>query len=287
MARAVLVASALALALIFGCLRIAYARAGEALLDFGQEFSALTASRLASQTRILTMNNLQLRLVTASTSIDVHEAMNRLHGFCSGKGGAFLPESVAKRLAVAASGDQAGILDGVYSYEAKNAGVVACIDTGGQLPLDDLTARLSRFAKSGDLSSLGQLRYALFHRSGKSTSVLALWTEGTASVFDMFPATGDAPGTDPRDFPRPMGVRRLLSAAERGQPYAVTVYETEGQSPEQLREWYRTALLARKWSLIRTPYENGLAAKSGARIVNVVIGVSSMHHSTITVAELS
>ncbi len=186
--------------LVLGCLRVAHARAGEALIDFGRQFASLTASHSATPTRALTINNLRLRLVSANTPLDMHEAMNRLHGWCNVKSGVLTPESVANRLKVEPSRESPGLLDGVYRYETKSTGVIACIDTGGKLVLDDLTARLSRFAKAGDLASLGQLRYAMFRRSTGSTSVLALWTEGTASIFDMFPATGDAPGTDPAIF---------------------------------------------------------------------------------------
>jgi len=176
--------------------------------------------------------------------------------------------------------------DGTYRYETDKAGVIACIDTGGKLLLDDLTARLRQFTKTGNLASLGQLRYVSFRRSVKGTTILALWTEGSASVLDMFPVHGDAPGVDPRDFPRPGNVRRLLSANEQGQPYAVTVYESETMSVEQLRDWYLQSLRVKDWTNVGTFSKDSLVVKHGDRIVNVILSTAANHHTTITIAEL-
>jgi hypothetical protein len=285
LARALLVASALTLALGLAGLRAANARAGEALIDFGREFSNVVGTR-PYLARRLTVNNVELRFASGSAPLDLRETMAKMHAWCRTQSG-ISSAPAARALANVLSPRDAGLLDGVYRYETKNAGVVACIDTGGNLMLDDLTARLRRFAKTGNLASLGQLRYALLRRSQRSTTVLLLWTEGPVSFFDMFPKMGDAPGTDPPGLPRPNNSRRLLSAAEQGQQSAITVYAVERDTPSQLREWYKRALSARGWTLVATAGGSGWLARHRDRIVEVLLTAGSKGQTTITLAELS
>ena len=62
----------------------------------------------------------------------------------------------------------------------------------------------------------------------------------------MFPATGDAAGSDSRVLPRPPGSRRTLSAAAAGMPYAVRTYESnEGRA--EVERFYDGWMKARGW----------------------------------------
>ncbi len=287
LARAILLALVLLTSLVLLCLRTAHARAGEALIDFGQTLNNLMALRTYGKARILAINNLQLRLASADTQLSLHDAMDRMYGLCDIKGGVLMPETVTKQLDVNSARKGMRMIDGIYRYETKDAGVIACMETGGRLRLDDLTARLRLFAKTRDLGSIGQLRYVLFRRSSKHTTLLALWTEGPAFLLDAFPRLGDAPGTDPENLQRPNGIRRLLSASELGTPYLVTLYEASQSSKARLREWYAQSLNAGGWTLVDVPDGANLAAKLGGRIVNIYFHGNARSQMTIAIAELS
>jgi hypothetical protein len=287
LARAILLALALLTSLILGCLHTAHARAGEALIDFGQTLKDTMALRTPGKARGLAINNVQLRLVSADTQLSLHDAMDRMYGLCDITGGVLMPETVAKQLNVKPTRKGMKMIDGVYRYETEDAGVIACIETGGRLRFDDLTARLSLFTKTRDLASIGPLRYVLFRRSSKHTTLLALWTEGPALLLDAFPRLGDAPGTDPENLQRPNGIRRLLSARELGTAYSVTLYEASHASKEWLREWYAQSLNARGWTLVDVPDRTNLVAKLGGRIVNIYFHGNARSQMTIAIAELS
>jgi hypothetical protein len=285
--RAALVAFVLLLSLVLGCLHSAQAKAGEALIDFGQELSKLASLRVNDHARVLSVNDVQLHLVSASSWLDLHEVMARFHGFCRDGSGIAIPEAIQKRLSTKAQHEELSALDGVYRHETKDAGVVACLDTGSQLSLDDMTARLQRFAKTGDLASIGRLRYVLARRSAENTTVLVMWTEGKASILEMFPKQGDAPGVDPVNLPRPPGIRRLLSAVELGLPYQVTLYESESQTPPVLREWYSRRLGVIGWTFVATTAPNTLIAKIGSRTLYLHMNVTAKHRTSLSIAELS
>ncbi len=120
--------------------------------------------------------------------------------------------------------------------------MLACLDTGRALSVSELTDRLNAFRATGDLSSIGHLRYVRAERHGSRTSLLFLWTEGAFPLTAMFPKDGDAPGLDPKGVARPAGAQRLLSGVEHGAPYSFTAYKTNATSPEALAEWYRGSL---------------------------------------------
>ncbi len=285
--RATLAGVLLLFALLLGCLRSAEAKAGEVLIDFGQALSKWAALRLTDRARILILNNLQIHVASASTPLNLHDAMDRLHGFCRENTGIEIPKAIRSRLGSKAQSAKLGFLDGVYAHETENSGVVACLDTGGPLLLDGMTARLQRFTQTRDLAALGSLRYVLAKRSRNGTALLVLWTDGKAPILDMFPSKGDAPGRDPGGIPRPDGIRRLLSAHETELPYAVTVYESSSESPPKLRDWYTQSLVSKGWSVTQVHERDCISVGAGARSLDVCFTAHRGKHTLVTIAEFS
>jgi hypothetical protein len=273
--------------LVLGCWHSAHAKAGEDLIDFGQELSKWVALRVSDQARVLELNNVQIHVASASTSLNLHDTMLRLHGLCGQTCGFEIPDAIRRRLGSKPQSEKLGLVDGVYSQELGDSGVIACLDTGGRLLLDDMTARLQRFTKTRDLGSLGSLRYVLARRSKNGTTVLALWTDGAAPILGMFPSKGDAPGRDPEGVPRPDGIRRLLSAHENGLPYAVTVYESASIPLSELRGWYTQSLVDKGWTLKQTRTQNCVVAQARDRSLNICWNNAAGRRILVTIAELS
>lgn len=214
---------------------------GERLLGFGAELSRWQDVRLSTAPRRLSVNGAELELVVATTPLSVGEALNRLERVCERRGGIIGTETLPELFGNATPLSRSW-LSGRVRKQSENEGALACLDTGMALSLDELTARLQRFAQSGDLNELGAFRYATARRSGNVTTVLFIWSDGAIPLRQMFPASGDAPGFDSAGVPRPPGSTRLLSGAEHGAPYAVAVYRTTQPSPAALVAWYRGAL---------------------------------------------
>jgi hypothetical protein len=179
------------------------------------------------------------------------------------------------------------LLDGTFHEESEHDGLVACIDTERPLTFDELSARLRTFGETGDLAALGGFRYAFARRDGSQTTVVTLWTDESAKLFDLFPETGDAPGRDPPDVPRPPASRRLLSGVEHGLPYSLTLYQVEQLAEGDVEDWYETALVEAGWELVLTRADRSLMARKKERTLSIHVGTTSHGQTFATVAELS
>jgi hypothetical protein len=267
-------------ALVLGlALRTARAEVNEKLLGFGAELAAWQSARLHSTPRRLSLNGLELGVVTASSAEGVRASLDRFHTLCKRRGGLAVPAALRDRF-------PAG-LDGVLRQDADEEGFLACLDSGAPLEFEELVRRLEAFADTGDLQALGELRYVFARRSGETTTLLVFWSEGSAPLAQLFPSQGDAPGRDPEGVPRAPGSRRLLSAAEHGAPYSAAVYAIEGQSPEALGAWYREAFEAQGWSLSSGSDPSVLVVRRAERTVLVKVAPARDGRLFVTVSELS
>ena len=134
--------------------------------------------------------------------------------------------------------------------DGKSPGQVGCIVPAGSMQgLGGLLQRFSDFARTGDLSKIGNGRLAVVQWDAMTrvTRVVAVWTEGPFSLLSMFPETGDAPGRDSPYAPRPPDARRILSAEIDGRPYAMRVYDAARPRGEILAT-YSTEMSARGWA---------------------------------------
>lgn len=134
-----------------------------------------------------------------------------------------------------------------------NEGYVVCVDTGEvRVGLDELSRRLEEVVRTGDLSRWGNLRYAYVTRRPSGTRILTVATEGPFNLLGMFPASGDAPGSDIAGLPRFPGMRRAVSAHEEGIPNGLGMYTVTAPMPT-VRDWYRQEMGRHGWQLIERP----------------------------------
>ena len=264
-------------------LRDAKAQLYESLIAFGDQLSSWSNGKLDSKTGHLWINGVLVHKVSASTPLGINDAFDRLERICTEHGGLDVPETLLKS---APSKGKRSLLRGVYREGGQNQGVLACIDTGRPLSVAEVTRRLQQFAKTGDLSSVGQLRYVMARRDGSATSLLILWTDGKVPLLEMFPKTGDAPGRDVAGVPRPEGSRRLLSTSYDGLPYTVTVY----RSPDEVRipivKWYTRNLGNAGWRVV-TAKDGSLVARRGARTILIRATLHADEPATTSIIELS
>lgn len=127
-------------------------------------------------------------------------------------------------------------------------GGVAALDFGDKLSLAMLKERLQRFVGKGELGGIGRLRYVWYEKTGTGgTRFLTVWSDESFKLGDVMP-TGqkDAEGFDLEKVPRFPGTVRVLSAAERGMPQRVVVYDGPG-SPETAALFYRARMRTLGW----------------------------------------
>jgi hypothetical protein len=265
----------------------AQAHFGESLTVFGDELAHWTAGKVNSKQGRLALNGVAIHRVTIGTPLSVKDALDRLQQVCMGRGGLENPEALLKPDLGLRKSTSAHVWDGTFRHDARNQGVLACIDTERPLTVVELVRRLQDFGRTGNLASVGALRYVLARREADVTSLLVLWTAGDAPLLRMFPESGDAPGREVPDMPRPVGSRRLLSAVDQTSPYAITVYRSEGSSPISVRTWYERELQSQGWRVSRTKEENALVVRRAGRTILIRSASTTSGGATTSIVELS
>jgi hypothetical protein len=136
-----------------------------------------------------------------------------------------------------------------------DSGVVICFTQADGSPVDGVTA-WTEFRKTGELSKVGNLRYAYATRTKQSTHVLTAWTQDKFNLTNFSGGVGsgaagqDAPGQDPAGIPRPPQARRVVTASVEGTPYGMHVYESSS-SPAEIIAFYDTKMTADGWTTLR------------------------------------
>lgn len=177
----------------------------------------------------------------------------------------------------------------------ERGGHVACFTRASQSEsLKSFIARLSAFAKTGELAELGDAHYVVARRDErtKRTQVLALWTEGSFNVLDMFPASGDAPGRDSELAPRPPAAVRVLSAEAPDRPYALRMYDSR-ETAEHILAFYERSMRERGFTRVELTKSAELdlnrfaqTFEKDGRAVIVVVGVTPEQKSGVNLIEM-
>ncbi len=143
---------------------------------------------------------------------------------------------------------------GVLRKEDPNEhdGVVMCFtkDNGGP---GNFLMGLQKFAQSGDLHDLGDVRYVHAVRNGARTFVQTMWTDGSFNVRKIMGTPGvDSPGTDFVSLPRPMHATRMITAEALNTPYAARIYDST-DAPDAVLQNYADKMFAQGWSAVTSP----------------------------------
>lgn len=244
---------------VLGCLqgalfmfaaRSVKARAEETTLSVAAQLMRIADATTQDNPRTLLLNGAELKLTTATTPHSISDVLDHFQGVCRQRGGLVeTPSALARLTQPNPPPPSPGWLDGVQRFENTSIGVLGCVDTDGPLDLEQLLSRLKRFVTSRDLADLGQMRFVLARHDRGDTAVMAIWSEGPLPLSRMFPQKADAPGIDPASLPRPPGVRRTLSASERGYPYSLTAYTAPATEFARLCRFYRHELRKRGFAL--------------------------------------
>jgi hypothetical protein len=262
----------------------------ESLRGLGEQIAAIDGFRPNSAPRDLLINGLDLKVVAVSTPLGVKDALDRFQSTCHAVGNIDLSAALKQKLpdspaVLNAPREENSVPAGVIRQDAERDGFLACIDIAENTDAEGLLSRLQEFGKTKNLKSLGQLRYALARRESKTTNLLLMWTEGDAKLSEMFPAQGDAPGSDMRDVPRPKGSRRLISAFEQGMPFGIASYEIQGGDLASVTRDYQAQLAAGGWRSLPLKKGGIFAEKSARKLVvqlrelrdrNVVVTISDL-----------
>jgi hypothetical protein len=236
--------------------RSAQARLGESALGLGRRLSGF--EQLLAGAQQVRINGESIHLASRTTELTIDSVFSRFDAMCRRASSELLEEfgAAGRASPLTDSAAQAKSSSNVFarhrlpilSRRHDDEGVVACLALGQSQSPGRLLERLQRLARSGDLGHVGQLRYLYARRrpAGR-THVLIAWTSGRFRLGSLLPPTsGDSPGTDLSDAPRPRGSARLLSAEIEDQPYALRVYSSP-RSPQSTTADYDQLLRRLGW----------------------------------------
>jgi hypothetical protein len=222
-----LVAASLLVAALAGWAAHARAELGQQLSLLGAELSALNSTPASESS--LTVNGAELDLVTLSLPLSIREVLDRFDTQCAREAPA-----LAANLGLAHAGS-------LVRQETSTDGVAVCLAQPTDTRLRGLLDRAQDYARTHDLSVFGQLRYVRARRNANGvTHVLFAYSRGPLPLAAMFPAQGDAAGSDIAGLPRPQAARRLLSAQLSSTRYGMVAYAVSDRAEAALDAYART-----------------------------------------------
>jgi len=251
--------------LAFSALSLPQARAAAeaALEQNGLELLQRIGPALVGPPEVALINGQRMSLASKLTPLSVDQVVERFGEHCREHSAGLAAEIAALPKGMAALEklpaelrDPSRWLSSETIASDHKAGQIACIarkDSGGGL--GGLVKRVLAFTESGDLAEIGDARYVVARRDDASgqTHVLAMWTEGKFNIPEMFTNSGDAPGSDSRDVPRPPEARRVLSAELAHRAYSIRMYDTQ-RSNEEVLSYYERELTPRGFLGHPLPY---------------------------------
>ncbi|HKO46845.1 MAG TPA: hypothetical protein VJV79_03940 [Polyangiaceae bacterium] len=218
-----------------------YAATREDAFGIGHELLGL--SDLTGGAEVVLLNGQRFHHAVSASAQPLSTVLDRIEAHCRQHPGpaALLLDQLAAREPerFERHAPPGALRSAVFREQVAEHGMVLCF-VGGPSPAsaDGWLRALRRFSSSRDLSEFGRLRYSFAERAEEGrTRVVTLWADTGLNLSNLFPQTGDAPGSDSPVLPRPPNARRTLSANAEGLPFGVRLYESS-QSLAATQEFY-------------------------------------------------
>lgn len=239
-----------ALALVFGVIRIRSARAEwrTRTIELGRQMFELANATQHDVNKVV-MNGQPIWIGSSLSTDSPRAVLDRYESHCTENSAQ--PVSDWRTLGErppearqAKSGKKPIVGLGTMRAGDDDEGTVICF-TKSAHSKTSVREAIEAFGQTGDLGMLGSLRYAYVRKSAHDkTVVLTAWTDDTFKVSEMVPEEGkDAIGDELPDIPRPPNTRRLVATRVEGTPFGVNLYEGAEGPPEVVR-FYEKEMMA-------------------------------------------
>lgn len=267
-----------------------YADAREMGLGIGHQLAKL--EDLTGSASLVRVNGAELHRASARTAQSTHEVLDRYEGYCRENPGTLaramqdIPSAMSDRIDLPKVDP---LRASVLRDETGGRGMVVCFVDDATSPPQHLAEKLRALAETGDLAKLGRFRYVFAEPSTSSqggTHVVTFWSDGELNLNKMFPASGDAPGSDSALAPRPAGSRRTLSASVDGYPAAVRIYESQA-SRAAIERMYDEALRGKGFRKIDMNDARSAAYLRADNAEIILAFVEGEQRTTVTIVEAS
>jgi hypothetical protein len=287
--RATLAAAAVTTCFGFIALRTGYARASDVAMNFGDELLHLgernPSGEVTDSVYRLNINGQQAETANGFTTHSVSEVLDYFKVQCDEHAEGLVDKFASldsSMVDLQPAGGAAGYA--TIRNEQPSQGYVFCASADHDLSQSEKVMRLKRLADSGDLGSLGDIRYVAVRKVEGGSHVVAAWTHGSFNVFAMFPRDRDAPGEDFRSAPRPDNSRRIFAGHVDGAAYGANIYQVKGE-PDVVFESVDATLKTAGWKAIpiykRIP--KAAHAYSMGDKLDIIVSVNKASHDNSSV----
>jgi hypothetical protein len=277
--------------------RAASARIDEAVQQFGQGLLQKLGPQIIGETQQLLVNGQRMLFSSQVSERPLATTLDELQRHCESVASPALAAisnlpSAAQKDLLAGLEDPRRLTTDRYDTLDHAMGQIACIaHPQDGADLEQTFERALAFLESGDLSELGDARYFMARKvTEQRTQVLSIWTEGHFDLLGMFPAEGDAPGSDSPVVPRPPTARRTFSALVPDRPYTVRIYESR-ETPEAILKHYDQLMPAEGW--VEQPTSDGdelrvltRAFSRGDTVAFVILDAAREGETPVTLIEV-
>jgi hypothetical protein len=238
-----------------------HAKVEDAARSLGRQLAELPD--LTRGAEVVLLNGARMYHARVTTRETVATVLDRFEDHCRKNPGPMaeaMRDFAAQQPKLFAEHVQGPFRHAVMRDDSERDGVLICFVDDRETGLAGMSDLVARFAKTSDLAEFGEIRYVFAERRDDGTTlVVTMWNQGPLKVTKMFPATGDADGTDSRVLPRPPEARRTLVAAAEGMPFALRTYES-GKKPSDLQAFYDQWMKDRGWRVAAKAEREGASA---------------------------
>jgi hypothetical protein len=221
---------------------------GERSLALGRELDGMRD--LLGNTKAVTLNGQRMMLSTAVVPLTVRAALDRFEGLCR-RGPNGLAHAVDQLPAARSAGAKLPLARrlGILRNDDARDGIVACIVHRGDRALE-LSELVDGLTRTLDIGLLGDF-FFVYARDASTgdkpqSHLITSWTHGSFQPSAMFPASGDAPGSDSLLAARPASSRRVLSGVAVDAAYALRIYESS-EPPSAALLQFDASMRLRGW----------------------------------------
>lgn len=269
--------------------RLLHAELGEAALAFGSELGGLV--ELTRDTETLVLDGARFHHARVVLAEPASAALDQLEHECDARPGslALALRELAGRAGIALERYHvsAPARRGVLRYERDGRGTLVCFEAAPEIEARSLAEQVRAFSLDGDLSSFGHVRYAYVEPSSSGKiRITSIWSDDALSLSALFPASGDARGTDPHVLPRPPGMRRTLSAGAERLPLGVWLYSGTA-SHDAVLAFYEPWFAAHGFHRVASAVSLGASAYLRGDGLQAFVSVATEEdgHTTVSLVE--
>jgi hypothetical protein len=144
---------------------------------------------------------------------------------------------------------------GIVREQKDDEGMVVCLAHTGGGGIRGLVERANLFLADGELSHLGNLRYAYVRKTSTGqTHLLTTFTEGPFNLYRILGSEASQRRDELDGVPLPIHALMPMTFRVNGMPYAVQAFQST-QPPNEIAAYYLDALPRLGWEKVTGPGE--------------------------------